>query len=133
GLSRGSNACASTRLRLSAASTAFPDSNEISRSVESPPNSTATRPNALGSVTCCRAVGSYFSRIDSFRSVLADDPDFRIQQHAVHALHRALHVRDQVFDIRCRRVAVVDDEIRVLLRDRGIAEAEAFEPGLFDE
>ena len=47
GAPSGSNACASTPFSRSAASTALPDRNEISRSDDGPPISTATLPNSL--------------------------------------------------------------------------------------
>ena len=52
GRSFGSNACASTPLPTSAASTALPDRNEISRSADGPPISTATLPNSLMHCVC---------------------------------------------------------------------------------
>src|SRR5882757_5907794 len=46
---------------------------------------------------------------------------------------RALHVDDQRLDIRRKRVPMVDNEVRVLLRHRRIADAKTLETGAFDQ
>ena len=88
---------ASTPRRASAASTASPERSEISRSLESPPSSTATRPNSRGSADAARAsrvVGEPHQRLSA--AAPADDAHLGLQTDAVRALHLVLHVRDQL-------------------------------------
>src|SRR5215469_8381316 len=61
------------------------------------------------------------------------DAHFRVQRHAVDARDRVTHVSDEVLEVRGARLAVIDDEVRVLLRHRGIADAKALEPRGLDE
>src|SRR5215470_4653029 len=61
------------------------------------------------------------------------DAHFGMQRHAVHARDRVAHVSDEVLEVRRARLAVIDDEIRVLLRHRGAADAKALESGGLDE
>src|ERR1700731_1599766 len=51
----------------------------------------------------------------------------------MHLGNGALHVRNQSLHIGRKRAPVVDDEVRVLLRHRGIADAKALEAGAFDQ
>src|ERR1700722_11420935 len=51
----------------------------------------------------------------------------------MHARHGALHVFDHSLDIGRQRAAMVDDEVRVLVGYRGIADAKALEAGAFDQ
>src|SRR5215831_11712011 len=136
--SAGSNACASTPCSRSALSTALPDRNEISRSAEGPPISTATFPNSRGLTrlppcllranTARRRVGS---GRDSRRAIptlragplaagshgLPDDPDLGLEDHAGLFGHHPPHVLDQRLDVgRARAALRVDDEVGVLLR-----------------
>src|SRR6516162_2611145 len=56
-----------------------------------------------------------------------------MERHAVDARYRVAHVSDEVLQVRGARLAVVDDEVRVLLRHRGVADAKALEPRGLDE
>jgi len=53
--------------------------------------------------------------------------------NAVHALHGLTHLVDQLLDVRGRRLALVEDEIGVLLRDHRAPMPRALEAGRFDE
>src|SRR5215475_4560159 len=56
-----------------------------------------------------------------------------MQRHTVHACDGVAYVPDEALQIYGGRLAVVDDEVRVLLRHRGTADAEALEAGSLDE
>src|SRR5271155_468720 len=56
-----------------------------------------------------------------------------MQAHAVDALHRLPHMLDQALEIGRGRIAVVDDEVRVFLGHRGVADPEALQVGGVDE
>src|SRR6516165_6228795 len=61
------------------------------------------------------------------------DAHFRAQRHAVDARDRVTHVSDEVLEVRGARLAVIDDEVRVFLRHRGIADAKTLESRGLDE
>ena len=65
---------------------------------------------------------------------LPDDAHFRVQLHAVHVLDRLpARARSAPRDPRRVACAVIDDEIGVLGRDRGAADAEALQAGRLDQ
>src|SRR5438105_10466395 len=120
--SAGSNAAASTRFDLSAASTAFPERSEISRSADGPPMSTATLPN-------CFAMASR----SAIAAPLAHDAHLEHQVHAVLREHRRMHVFDDRLDVGGGRVPEVHDEVGVLRRDLRPAHCVALEAARFDQ
>src|SRR5580765_4426423 len=61
------------------------------------------------------------------------DAHFGLEGDAVQALDGGAHVSDEVFHVRRARLPVVDDEIRVLGRDRGVADAKALQPRRLDQ
>src|SRR5215470_3288318 len=61
------------------------------------------------------------------------DAHFRVQRHAVDARDRVTYMSDEVLEVRGARLAVIDDEVRVLLRHRGVADAKALETRGLDE
>ena len=63
----------------------------------------------------------------------SDQPDFRHELDTAHRQHRPPGEGDEIDDVRCARVAKVDDEVRVLLADLRAAAARSLEPGLLDE
>src|SRR5512144_2490727 len=111
GRSFGSNACASTPRSRSAASTALPDRNEISRSDDGPPINTATLPNSL--------IGRHLrlARRRRFgRERFAEDLDLGRKLDARLVAHDFAHVDDQRLDVGGARAAAgIHDEVRVLL------------------
>src|SRR5580698_6301997 len=132
GRSFGSKACASTPRCFSAESTALPLSSEISRSLESPPSITAVLPKSLADEA--RRLAASLSKLmpDPPRSCrFSDDPHFRVQFNARLGRDRPLHMQDQRFDVRRPRLAMIDDEIGVLLGHRRIADAKALQTGAF--
>ena len=52
---------------------------------------------------------------------------------AVNLGDGALHMLDQRLDLGRKRVPMIDDEICMLVRDRGVADAKALESGAFDQ
>src|SRR6202000_2932898 len=56
------------------------------------------------------------------------DAHFGVQLHALFLRDRLLHALNQRFDIGRARFAMIDDEVGVLLRHRGTADAKALEP-----
>src|SRR5690606_37619598 len=97
-------------------------SSDTSRSEDVPPISTATRPKSPASVT--RLAPSLFV---SAMTHLAHDAHFSVESHTMFLFHRPLHVTDQSFDIRGARRAIVDDEVRVHLRDARAADAKTLQ------
>ena len=91
--SAGSNACASTPFSRSAFSTALPDRNEISRSDDGPPISTATLPNSL---IVAAAVPGNARCVPAW---LPDDAHFGLEVDAGLRTHRCANVRDQRLDV----------------------------------
>ena len=139
GRSRGSKA-----MRIDAAALRAPpaprcrDSSEISRSLESPPSSTATRPNSRR--LAARAASCAHRRAASWRPRRISAPRSR-RRCALRARARR---RARAATVACtcriscsrslaRGMAVVDDEVGVLLRHRRIADAIALEPGGLDQ
>src|SRR5258706_2193840 len=110
----GSNACASTRLPRSAASTALPEMSEISRSAEGPPISTATLPT------------------ESLK-LFPDNPHFTGELDPGLREHRRAHVVHHRFDVRRRRISQVHDEVGVLRRDLRAADREALQSARLDQ
>src|SRR5258708_32654923 len=107
--SAGSNACASTRLPRSAASTALPDMSEISRSAEGPPISTATLPK------------------ESLK-LFPDNSHFTDQLDTGLREHGRLDVVHHRLDVLRGGASQVHDEIGVLRRDPRAADREALQP-----
>src|SRR5690348_7209625 len=56
-----------------------------------------------------------------------------MQRDAVHTCDRVAHVADEALEVCGARLAMVDDEVRVLLGHRGIADAKALEARRLDE
>src|SRR5688572_1487116 len=99
-----STAYASTPLRCNASRQLRPESSDTSRSEDVPPIKTATRPKSLGLVM--RLV----MEVSKCR-FLPNHSHFRLQFHPMPFFNGAHHVRNQLFDVRCLRGTVVDDEV----------------------
>src|SRR5215472_15533140 len=61
------------------------------------------------------------------------DAHLGVQRHAVDALDGRAHMLDEALQVGGTRTAVVDDEVRVLLRHRRIADAKALEARRLDQ
>ena len=98
-------------------------------SVESPPKSTATRPKSCSPARAARCdqalsrrhAGSPTMRTSVVSSIQLDRGD------------RALHVQDQRLDVGGACSAMIDDEIRVLIGYRCIADAKSLQARAFDQ
>ena len=56
-----------------------------------------------------------------------------MQADTVHSLHGLLHVLDQALQVGRRRISVIDNEVRVFLGHRGIADAKTLQARRVDE
>src|SRR5258708_855240 len=134
GRSKGSKACASTPRFFSALRTASPLKSEISRSLESPPKSTAVLPKSLAEAA--RRMALSLSRLmpvlpGSRR--FSDDAHFGVECNAALCGDGLLHVQNHCLDVGGTRRPMIDDEIGVLLRHRGIADAKSFQARGLDQ
>src|SRR5262245_34717951 len=128
--SAGSNARASTPARRKPASTALPESSEISRSADLPPRSTATLPSAR---TRSAANGALTALSPAPSCVLPDNAHLALQHHAELAPDRMLNVRHQRLDVGCGRRSSVDDEVGMFGGNHCAAERAALESTRFDQ
>src|SRR5258708_35763000 len=134
GRSKGSKACASTPRFCSALRTALPLKSEISRSLESPPKSTAVLPKS-----CAEAARRMAQSLSKVMPVLpaacrfSDDAHFGVEFNAMDRGNGFLHVQDQCFDVRAARGPMIDEEICVLLLHRRIAVAKSFQAHRLDQ
>src|ERR1700682_4392192 len=144
-------------LLLSAASTALPDKKEISLSEDGPPIKTATFPNSLmrfprfastynadGRLLRPPAPAAPQHRVGLARPSTPppfrtrscsrpDNPHFGLQHDAGLFGDDFAHMRDQGFDIGRACLAIrIDDEVRVLLRNRSSADGMPLKAAGFD-
>src|SRR5260370_14807170 len=129
GRSKGSKACASTPRFCSALRTALPLKSEISRSLESPPKSTAVLPKS-----CAEAARRMALSLSKLMPVLpgscrfSDDAHFGVECNAALCGDGLLHVQNHRLDAGGTRSPVIVDEIGVLRRHRVIPAATPFQP-----
>src|SRR6478672_7741518 len=125
-----------------AAAIAVPDTTETSCSADGPPRSTTTGGHVRSAAGWLTADPPGLAGAGS-RSILrgrpgparpvADEHDLRHELHAGRFQHRDADPVHQPADVRRGPLAVVDDEVGVLLGDGGAALLDVLQPGLVDE
>ena len=103
---------------------------DTSRSADAPPISTRHAAEVRG---LCDAAECHAARAQAAHAASPITRTSGRSLHAVHALDRRLHVTHERLEVGGGRLALVDDEVGVLFRNRGAADAMTLESRTLDE